>query len=226
VKMYENQTFIIDDMDNKYILSKRAAELKMMEAIEDGLRGKIVRVGNLMGRHSDGEFQVNMETNMFLSGIRGFAVMGKYPISHMTDPMSFSPVDCTARAVVLLSGTNDKFTAFHANNRYSFDEMKIIDACNRNGIPIFPEQDEQYYREFREKLGDTRVNGNLSALAAYDIKDGHSVEADNLFTTNILYRIGFSWPLVDDGYLDRAIESILSLDYFEVDDVSAPEEGL
>ncbi len=224
IKMYENQTFIIDDMDNKYVLSKRTAELKMMDAIEDGLRGKIVRVGNLMGRHSDGEFQANMETNMFLSGIRGFAVMGKYPISHMTDPMSFSPIDCTARAVVLLAGTNDKFTAFNANNRYGFDEMKIIDACNRNGIKIYPEMDEQYYKEFREKLGDDRFNSKLGGLAAYDIKDGHAVEVDNLFTTNILYRIGFSWPLVDDAYLDRAIESIMSLDYFNIDEIMGAAE--
>ncbi len=218
VRMHENELFVIDDMDNKYGISKYHAELNMFDAIDDGLIGKVIRVGNLMGRHSDGEFQVNMETNMFMSGIRGFALMGKYPISHMTDPMRFSPVDCTARAVVLLAGTNDKFTAFNACNRYGFDEMKIIHACNRNGITILPEADEKYYEEFRAKLGNDKVNDKLNGLAAYDIKDAHAVDTDNLFTTNILYRIGFSWPLVDDAYLDKAINSIMTLDYFNVED--------
>mgnify|MGYP003290491289 CR=1 FL=1 len=219
IRMHENELFVIDDMSNKYGISKYKAELCMFDAIDNGLKGKVIRVGNLMGRHSDGEFQANMETNMFMSGIRGFAVMGKYPISHMTDPMRFSPVDCTAKAIVLLSGTNDKFTAFNCDNRYGFDEMKIIDACNRNGITILPEKDEIYYEEFRNKLGEDGVNARLNGLAAYDIKDAHAVDTDNLFTTNILYRIGFSWPLVDDTYLDRAINSIMTLDYFNVDDI-------
>ena len=219
IRMHEHELFVIDDMKNKYGISKYQAELRMFDAIEAGLRGKVIRVGNLMGRHSDGEFQANLETNMFLSGIRGFALLGKYPISHMTDPMRFSPIDCTARAVVLLAGTNDKFTAFHADNRYGFDEMKIIDACNRNGITILPEADEVYYAEYHKKLGDARVNAKLNGLAAYDIPDAHAVETDNLFTTNILYRIGFSWPLVDETYLDRAIHSILTLDYFGLDEL-------
>ncbi len=216
VKMHENELFVIDDMDNKYCQSKYHAELKIFDAIEnDGLRGKVIRVGNLMGRHSDGEFQANMETNMFIRGLRGFHIMGKYPISHMTDPMRFSPIDCTARAVVLLSGTNDKFTAFNADNRYGFDEMKIIDACNKNGIRIVPEDDEKYYKEFREKLADDKINSGLNGLAAYDIVGVHPVETDNLFTTNILYRIGFSWPLVEDAYLERAIASLKSLGFFD-----------
>lgn len=219
VRMHENELFVIDDMDNKYGISKYHAELKMLDAIDAGLRGKIIRCGNLMGRHSDGEFQANLETNMFMSGIRGFATMGKYPISHMTDPMRFSPVDCTARAIVLLAGVNDKFTAFNFDNRYGFDEMKIIDACNRNGIKIVPAADEEYYAEFQQKLGDDRVNARLHGVAAYDIKDAHAVDTDNLFTTNVLYRIGFSWPLVDGAYLDRAIHSVMTMDYFAMDDL-------
>ncbi|MCQ2159319.1 MAG: amino acid adenylation domain-containing protein, partial [Bacteroidales bacterium] len=218
VKMHENELFVIDSMDNKYCLSKYHAELKMLEAIRGGLRGKIVRVGNLMGRHSDGEFQINFNTNAFMNALRGFTTIGKCPISHATDPMNFSPIDMTAKAIVLLAGTNDKFTAFNADSCFGFDEMQLIEASNRCGLSIVPVMDEEYYADYYRMLGDPKINAKLQGLVTNDRPDLHMVEADNLFTANVLYRLGFSWPLVDSSYLERAIESLLTLDYFEPDE--------
>ncbi len=218
VKMHENELFVIDDMDNKYCISKYHAELKMIEAIRGGLRGKIIRVGNLMGRHSDGEFQINFNTNAFMNALRGFTTIGKCPISHATDPMNFSPIDMTAKAIVLLAGTDDRFTAFHADSRFGFDEMQLIAASNRCGLSIVPVQDEEYYADYYRMLGDAKVNSKLQGLVTNDRPDLHMVDTDNLFTANVLYRLGFSWPLVDSSYLERAIESLLTLDYFEPDE--------
>ena len=215
VRMHENELFVIDDMDNKYCISKYHAELKMLEAIRNGLRGKIIRVGNLMGRHSDGEFQINFNTNAFMNALRGFVTIGKCPISHATDPMSFSPVDMTARAIVLLAGTDDRYTAFHADSRFGFDEMQLIEASNKCGLTITPVSDEEYYGDYYRMLGDEKVNARLQGLVTNDRPDLHMVDTDNLFTANVLYRLGFSWPLVDSAYLERAIESLLTLDYFE-----------
>lgn len=217
IKMHENELFVIDSLDNKYGISKYRAEMKMLAAIRDGLDGKIIRVGNLMGRHSDGEFQINFTTNAFLSALRGFATIGKCPISHATDPMSFSPIDMTAKAIVLLSGTNAKFTAFHANNRFGFDEMQLIDSVNRCGITVTPVPDGEYYADYYRMLGDEKVNSRLSGLMTNDRPDLHAVDVDNVFTANVLYRLGFSWPLTEGAYLDRAIESLITLDYFESD---------
>ena len=218
LKMHENELFVVDDMDNKYCISKYHAEIRMLEAIRDGLRGKIIRVGNLMGRHSDGEFQINFNTNAFLNALRGFATIGKCPISHSTDPMSFSPIDLTARAIVLLSGTNDQFTAFHANNRFSFDEMHLIESANRCGVKIVPVDDAEYYADYYRLLGDETINSRLSGLVTNDRPDLHAVETDNIFTANVLYRLGFSWPFMDGAYLDRTLESLLTLDYFALDE--------
>ena len=216
VMMHEDESFVVDDMDNKYAISKYQAELRVFDAVESGLKAKVIRVGNLMGRYSDGEFQINMHTNMFMNGFRGFATMGMCPITHMTDLMSFSPIDCTARAIVLLAGTSSKFTAYNCDNCYSFNEMKVIDSCNRCGIPIQPTEDEVYYEAFRKRLGDDSVNGRLSALAAYDLEGVHAVRTDNRFTTMMLYRLGFSWPLLDESYLDRIIGNLAALSYFDM----------
>lgn len=224
LKMHENELFVVDDMDNKYCISKYHAELKMLEAIKAGMRGKIIRVGNLMGRHSDGEFQINFNTNAFLHALRGFATIGKCPISHATDPMSFSPIDMTAKAIVLLAGTNDQFTAFHADSRWGFDEMQLIEATNKCGITITPVPDDEYYADYYRMLGDEKVNARLSGLVTNDRPDLHMVETSNDFTANILYRLGFSWPLVEPAYLERAIESLISLDYFGEDDIFEIED--
>ena len=218
IRMHENQLFVIDDMDNKYLLSKYAAELKMLEAIRSGMRGKIIRVGNLMGRYSDGEFQINSSTNAFMNAVRGFAAIGKCPLSHSTDPISFSPIDSTAAAVVLLAGTNDQFTAFHADSRFGFDESQLIEACNRCGVKIIPVDDTEYYEDYRRMLSDPEKNRLLTGLLTNDQPDKHMVETDNTFTANILYRLGFAWPLTDYGYLERAIHSLVTLDYFNFTD--------
>ncbi len=218
IRGYENKLFVIDAMGNKYSLSKYHAELKVLEAVKNGMRGKIIRVGNLMGRHKDGEFQINFETNAFLNAVRGFATIGKCPISHSTDPMSFSPVDMTAKAVVLLAGTNDIFTAFNADSRFRFDEWQLIEAANRCGIKITPVPDDEYYADYHRMLGDSKINAKLQGLMTNDRPDIRGVESDNKFTANILYRLGFSWPLPDSAYLERALEKLLLLDYFDIDE--------
>ncbi len=214
LKMREDKLFVVDDMNNQYCQSKYRAELLMIDAIKNGMRGKIIRVGNLMGRYSDGEFQTNMHTNAFLNALRGFVAIGKCPISHSTDPMNFSPIDCTAKAVVLLAGTNDKFTAFHADSRWTFDEMKLINIVNSCGIPVIPVKDEEYYADFYRMMADEKQNKNVSALLTNDRPDLHVVDTDNRFTANVLYRLGFSWPFVDDDYLKKIIEALDTLEFF------------
>ncbi|MDO5441462.1 MAG: hypothetical protein Q4F55_02780, partial [Bacillota bacterium] len=117
--------------------------------------------------------------------------------------------------VVTLAGTDDKFTAFHADSRYGFDEYKIVESCNRCGLPIERIADDDYYKLYYQMLGDEKLNSRLSGLMTNDRPDIHVVETDNKFTANVLYRLGFAWPFADDAYLDRTIESIKTLGFFD-----------
>ena len=70
VKFDERTLYYGQDLTNKYVASKFLAERKLLEAAINGLDVKIIRVGNLMGRYSDGLFQKNYDTNAFLSNIK------------------------------------------------------------------------------------------------------------------------------------------------------------
>ncbi len=100
----------------EYIASKFEAEGAILDAMEShGLPGKIIRIGNLMGRRSDGEFQIDFRSNGFINRLKAYKLIGCFPFSMMDTTVEFSPVDVTARAVTLLAGTPDSYSVFHRN---------------------------------------------------------------------------------------------------------------
>ena len=69
--VYTEQRFYMGQyLGNKYIYSKFMAERLILDAVaKHGLSAKIMRVGNLAARSTDGEFQANFSTNSFLGRI-------------------------------------------------------------------------------------------------------------------------------------------------------------
>ena len=58
--LHENELYIGQFMDNDYVRTKFLAERAVLKARAEGIiDGKVIRVGNLMSRDSDGEFQIN-----------------------------------------------------------------------------------------------------------------------------------------------------------------------
>ena len=71
--LYENTLFIGQSVDNDYVRTKFLAERAVLQAKADkGLNACIVRLGNLMSRYTDGEFQINFITNSFMRSLWAF----------------------------------------------------------------------------------------------------------------------------------------------------------
>ncbi|MFQ8805305.1 MAG: SDR family oxidoreductase [Alistipes indistinctus] len=81
-------------LSNQYVKSKYDAEKIILGAIRDGrIEAKIMRVGNISPRESDGEFQANFQSNAFMGRLRAYLALGCVPYSHLDSPCEFSPVD-------------------------------------------------------------------------------------------------------------------------------------
>jgi len=210
------------DISNKYVHSKFMAERAVLEAIDAGLDAKIIRVGNLMGRQSDGEFQINSVTNSFIRSLKAYRVLGCFPVSSCDQTVDFSPIDEVAECIMRLSLTDSKYTLFHAANAHEVQMGDVIVAMNRCGFNIEIVRDEVFKARLNEAAADESRSMLVSGLLTYSSSDGHLrryIKTDNTFSVKALYRLGYKWPITDDGYLVRIIESLDSLGFFDRSDI-------
>ena len=221
-RMKENMLDFGQDVSNKYVHSKFNAEKAVLEACLDGLDGKIIRVGNLMSRNSDGEFQANSITNGFMRDLKGYVALHKFPVNSMDVEIDFSPIDEVAKTIVLLSKTNKKFTVFHSANSHMVQMGDIIYVLNELGFNIEVVSDEEFLKSMKEMMMDESKSMLVSSLISYSSSDMHThsfILSDNEFTNKALYHLSYKWPITDYQYLKNAIESLATLDFFERTDV-------
>ncbi len=192
--------------ENQYVKSKFLSEMAVYNAVlEKGLRAKVMRVGNLSPRFSDGIFQKNYESNGFMRMLRGYLTLGALPYSSADEVFDISPVDSTARAVILLSSTPDKCITFMPSNPHLCHLETILFEID--GRMEFVEEDE-FEKRLSEALNNPALSEKVSALMTYSTsKSGkenveNGVESiDNRLTLQILYRLGFQWPEADGKYV-------------------------
>ena len=222
LRMFENMLWFGQDLSNQYVRSKFDAEKAVLSHIAAGkLRAKVIRVGNLMSRDTDGEFQANYVTSGFMRNLKGYAAIGAFPVSAMAGAVEFSPIDLVAKAVCLLAGTPDKFTVFHAVNGHWIEMGDVIAAMNAAGLPVEVVDEQEFSKRLSEALKDDEKNMLVSGLISYLSSDAGTVrsyvEEDHTFTKNALYRLGYRWPLTDERYLTGAVEALISLGFFDSD---------
>ena len=221
-RMKENMLEFGQDVSNKYVHSKYNAEKAVLEACLDGLDGKVIRVGNLMSRNSDGEFQANSITNGFMRDLKGYVALHKFPVNSMDVEVDFSPIDEVAKTIILLSKTNRKFTVFHSANSHMIQMGDIIYVLNELGFNIEVVSDEEFLNSMKEMMMDETKSMLVSSLISYSSSDMHThsfILSDNEFTNKALYHLGYKWPITDYQYLRTAIESLDTLGFFERTDL-------
>ena len=224
-------------LENKYVYSKYLAEQAIIDATSRGrIRGKIIRLGNLAARDSDGEYQINASNSGLMKLMQGYIKLGCYPVDMLDAGIEFSPIDKVAEALVLLAGTPDRFTVFHAKNCHEIHYAYFIQALRDRGYRIDIVEREIFEERFKTALDGqeditaftgfiaylNRTDGSVTDLMVYSDDEANSAEAvresqyetrvkvtsDTAFTTKALYRLGFSWPLTGKEYLENMVSTL------------------
>jgi thioester reductase-like protein len=214
----EQMLWFGQDISNKYVSSKFMAERFLLAACaSDGLDAKIMRVGNLMARASDGEFQANFSTNSFLGMLKAYSIIGRIPYETMGQPTEFAPIDCTAEAILRLAKTPKACRVFHPYNDHEVYLGDAVQSLGRLGIPIQPSEMRAYAEAHAEAMADADKAKSLRPLIAYHVrgKEMASLRSENAYTSQALLRCGFLWPITGSDYLDNFFKGIAGLGYFD-----------
>ncbi|MBP5777047.1 MAG: amino acid adenylation domain-containing protein, partial [Prevotella sp.] len=216
----EQKLYIGQYLNNKYIYSKFMAERLILEAIAlHGLDGKIMRVGNLAARSTDGEFQANFSTNSFMGRIRVFNMLGCCSYAMAASKVEFSPINEVSHAIVRLATTPKECTVFHPyNNHVQFlgDVLNGLSVVT-NGVR-FVELDE--FNEVMNRAKDDPAKASqLASLLAYaDAAHGQrvtDVTRNNDYTTQVLLRLDSSFSPTSWDYVERMLTAIEGFGFFE-----------
>ena len=208
---------------NQYIYSKFMAERHIYEEIlEHGLKAKVLRVGNLAPRLEDGEFQINYQTNSFMNTFRAFGVLGKVPYDEMDEQTEFSPIDQVSRAVLCLAETPEECTCFMLLNAHRPLFGDVIREMNGLGYPIAGAEAEEFAEALNGALSDEKTAEAVSSLIAYNGSDGIETigleGCNSTYTTQILERLGFSWPETGSAYIRSFLSKLEEKGYFKRND--------
>lgn len=216
----EQHLFMNQYFGNQYTLSKFLSERIVLDAVATkGLVGKVMRVGNLAARSTDGEFQVNFQTNSFANRMRAFSLIGCCPYESFKDPVEFSPINEVAHAICLLTTTPRECCIFHPYNNHSVFLGDVLRELDSVGTPVYMVEQEEFRKRLEQVKSDPQKVERLQSLVAYsDVTHGQEaipVQEVNDFTMQVLYRQGFFWSPTSWDYVDRFFQTIAGFDFFD-----------
>ena len=216
----ENKFYIKQLLNNKYVRSKFLAERHILERVLAGkVQAKIMRVGNLSARSTDGEFQMNFSTNTFMGRLKSFRILGACAYEALDTPLEFSPINEVAKAIILLSTTPKECCIFHPFNHHFILLGDVLRLMSEMGMHIEAVEAETYQQILADAESDPEKAKILSSMIAYQNLGGKQkvvpLKKNNTYTMQILYRLGYHWPMTSWDYVNRFLKSLSQIGFFD-----------
>ena len=220
VLLTEQNLYFGQYLGNQYTYSKFMADRVILDAVAlHGLNAKVMRVGNLAARSTDGEFQVNFQSNSYMGRIKVYNMLGCCPYEMYDAPAEFSPINETAKAIVLLASTPKDCTVFHPYNNHTQLMGDILTQLGEITGGVRFVESEEFERVMEEAQNDPQKAKHMASLLAYkDMAHGQKaamVDRQNSYTSQVLHRLGFYWSTTSWDYDRQMLSAIAGFGFFE-----------
>lgn len=217
----ENNFFIKQNLDNVYVRSKFEAEKLVLQAIENGLDGYILRIGNVMGRYCDGHFQKNVEENAYVNRLLSFFKIGCIPDYIETGYLEFTPVDKCAEAIIKIAFADSKQNrVFHLLNHKTISVTDFLTIYRKLYGNMKVVSNEDFIKTVQTILNTESRKNDLNGIISdfneqYELVYDSKVKLNSNFTVDFLAKIGFTWPDIDENYIKLFFDYLISLGYLK-----------
>lgn len=206
----ENDLYIGQNYeDNVYIRSKFEAERMIIEAEHNGLNANIFRLGNLMGRYSDGIFQKNKFDNAYYTRLLALAKIGYLPENLRNQNLEFSPIDDVSDAIIkLLCIPNLKNKIFHIFSNKLINISVLLNVYNIFNINCKFTSYDDFMNELNKPQNEKMLKYIINDInSKRGINYDSGITVNNNITNQYLKSVGFKWSTIDEDYLIRFFKS-------------------
>lgn len=222
----EEHFFVNQAFRSAYARSKFEAEKILLQEMIGGFDATIVRLGNLLHRTSDAQFQPNINNNSFMRHVQALAAVGIFPTSFKNLQIEMSPIDKVAEAVASLGVVHglatekNKARVLNLTNPDTISGSLLIEALRKHGFKM----EEKSEAEFRVNLMQLQETPRLRGQAAYLLggiseEGAYSLDPDNPTsshaTTQYMKKQGFTWNLASEKYVDDVINNLVEIGFLD-----------
>lgn len=217
----EKKFYIGQNLNNIYAYTKFLAERNILENIEkNGLKAKIIRMGNLTGRTEDGRFQPNVQDNAFANRIKSILLIGKIPENLRNLYLEFTPIDLAAKNVINICKDDENMIVYHIFNHMHLELENAYRLFVNMGYNLEWVTKEEMHTILESLLKDNsqseKINGIIQDLNKNsDLEYTSNAIIDSKITCAELEKYGFKWQSITDNYFYNYMNYLIKIGFLE-----------
>ncbi|MER2106577.1 MAG: amino acid adenylation domain-containing protein [Solibacillus sp.] len=199
-------------VESVYTDTKMIAEKWVLDQVKEGKQVFVYRMGNLVGRYSDGKFQSNIDANAFYRMLKLMILGKKAP--NVLWKVDFTPIDFASEVVVKsVLKTDNPQRVYHVSHPNPITFENVIAVLNELGFDItLVEQDAYNSYILSEGVSEEVKNLAVAQLDGDGANDTNAVyDSNNTMQVLELAHI----PVLDKEYIGKLINHAISVGFIK-----------